>query len=394
VAAFVASGGASPHRADADVSLVVGAPAPAAPGAGTYTVVAGDSLYGISRKTGTAFNTLLSLNGLSSKSVIYPGQALQLSGTGTPSPGTPAPAPTGATYTVVRSPGSPGPAPTGATYTVVRGDTLYGISRKTGTDLNTLLARNGLGLNSLIVPGQVLQVDAGGPAPAPSPILERRTIGASVQGRPIVAYRLGTPGGRVVLVVGSIHGHEQTGETIAQRLRDSTPIPAGIDLWVILSANPDGTAANSRTNANGVNLNRNFTARWEAIDCAAYARSCAGPGGASEPETQALQSFIATIRPTVSVCWHGPDNVVDEALVYGANNKAVLGAYASIAGMRVATVPCSPSGYCTGNATQYSNSNFGGSSFVVELATLGRFGMSDATMDRHIRAVFAAANAG
>jgi len=219
-------------------------------------------------------------------------------------------------------------------------------------------------------------------------------IGASVQARPIVAYRLGTPGGRVVVVVGSIHGHEQTGETIAQRLRDSTPIPAGIDLWVILSANPDGTAANSRTNANGVNLNRNFTARWEAIDCAAYARSCAGPGGASEPETQALQSFIATIRPTVSVCWHGPDNVVDEALVYGANNKAVLGAYASIAGMRVATVPCSPSGYCTGNATQYSNSNFGGSSFVVELATLGRFGMSNAPMDRHIRAVFAAANAG
>lgn len=62
--------------------------------------------------------------------------------------------------------------------------------------------------------------------------------------------------------------------------------------------------------------------------------------------------------------------------------------------MHVATIPCYPTGYCTGNATQYSNANFGGSSFVVELPTLARFALSNAAMDRHVRAMFAAAATG
>ena len=47
---------------------------------GTYTVKSGDSLYGIASKTGTPINTLLSLNGLTLKSVIHPGQVLRISG--------------------------------------------------------------------------------------------------------------------------------------------------------------------------------------------------------------------------------------------------------------------------------------------------------------------------
>ncbi len=46
----------------------------------------------------------------------------------------------------------------GGTYTVRRGDYLYGIARATGTDLDTLLALNGLTLRSLILPGQVLKL--------------------------------------------------------------------------------------------------------------------------------------------------------------------------------------------------------------------------------------------
>ena len=44
----------------------------------TYTVRAGDSLYGIASKTNTPINTLLSLNGLTLRSVIYPGQVLKI----------------------------------------------------------------------------------------------------------------------------------------------------------------------------------------------------------------------------------------------------------------------------------------------------------------------------
>lgn len=55
--------------------------------------------------------------------------------------------------------------PTGAnTYTVRRGDYLYGIARRTGTDLATLLELNGLTLRSVIHPGRVLKVVGAGPS--------------------------------------------------------------------------------------------------------------------------------------------------------------------------------------------------------------------------------------
>ena len=45
----------------------------------SYTVVSGDSLYAIARKTGTSIQELLSLNGLNLNSIIHPGQVLALS---------------------------------------------------------------------------------------------------------------------------------------------------------------------------------------------------------------------------------------------------------------------------------------------------------------------------
>lgn len=69
----------------------------------------------------------------------------------------------------------PAPAPAGDTnlYTVVPGDTVGGIAARYGVDANAMLAANGLGLYSIIVPGQTLkltgpavEVSAPGPAPA------------------------------------------------------------------------------------------------------------------------------------------------------------------------------------------------------------------------------------
>jgi len=124
----------------------------------TYRVVAGDSLYGIARKTGTSLDTLLSLNGLRLTSMIHPGQTLQVSGSSSPSSGgSSTPAPT-----------TPAPSSTGS-YTVVAGDSLYGIANKTNTPINTLLSLNGLSLTSMIHPGQVLKVTgSGGTGSTPS----------------------------------------------------------------------------------------------------------------------------------------------------------------------------------------------------------------------------------
>ena len=118
----------------------------------TYTVVAGDTLSGIGAKTGVAWKTIASLNGIGAPYTIYPGQVLKLDNGGS------APEPT---------PSKPA-ASTAKTYTVVAGDTLSGIGANTGVAWQTIASLNGIGAPYTIYPGQVLKLGAGS-APTPTP---------------------------------------------------------------------------------------------------------------------------------------------------------------------------------------------------------------------------------
>ena len=129
---------------------------------GTYTVVSGDGLYAIARKTGTSIDDLLSLNGLSLNSTIYPGQVLTLSANSQEAESEESSSTENESSTSTQETSSEENAAssehtsTGRTYTVVSGDGLYAIARKTGTSIDDLLSLNGLSLNSTIYPGQVL----------------------------------------------------------------------------------------------------------------------------------------------------------------------------------------------------------------------------------------------
>src|SRR5713226_1796479 len=200
----------------------------------------------------------------------------------------------------------------------------------------------------------------------------RHLLGRSVDGRAIVAYELGDPSSvRKVLVVGCVHGNEPAGTGIANRLTELPP-PAGVDLWVVPSFNPDGEAANTRGNAHGVDLNRNFPLGWRPLAGAYYS----GSRALSEPESRIMYRFMLRLRPVISIWYHQHLDLVDES----GGSVAVERRYAQLVGLRTARLARYP-----GSIVTWENARFRGTTaFVVELPA-GK--PSAATATRFARAV-------
>ena len=124
-------------------------------------------------------------------------------------------------------------------------------------------------------------------------------LGHSVQGRAIRGVELGD-GPRWVAVIGGIHqGNEANTTVLAHLLLDHfrenlAEIPDGVGLAFLPDVNPDGAAAGTRENANGVDLNRNWDAGWQP-DSYGPSGLLSGGGGTrpfSEPETRALAGYL------------------------------------------------------------------------------------------------------
>ena len=141
---------------------------------------------------------------------------------------------------------------------------------------------------------------------------EPRTVGRSVQGRPIKMWSFGT-GSRRVLLIGGIHGNEY-GSGLASRLvayftAHPSAVPHGSKIDIVPCANPDGTAAHRRTNAHGVDINRNFPVAWSIHG----ARSGESPGvrPASEPETRVIMALLHEGRYCRAIALHSAGGLVD-----------------------------------------------------------------------------------
>jgi protein MpaA len=207
------------------------------------------------------------------------------------------------------------------------------------------------------------------------------SLGASARGRPIKVVERGDPDAPTRdLVVGCIHGNEPAGIGIAERL-ESVPLPPERDLWVIEDANPDGVAANTRTNARGVDLNRNFPWHWRRQGRPGDPHY-SGPRPLSEPESQLLARLILRLRPHVTIWFHQPFGVVDES----GGSPALEREFASLIGLPLRRLPRFP-----GGATDWENAHLPGTTaFVVELPpgapgarTDRRYARAVATFVRH-----------
>jgi LysM repeat protein len=145
-----------------------------------YTVRHGDTVSAIASRFGQSTASVLALNGLGWKSLIFPGQVLRLTKTA----GQPAPTPaTGATTVepvssvtagptaqyattpapvTVPAPAAPTPQPiaphSNGTYVIQRGDTITAIGRKFGVSVSSILAANNLTVSSIIYAGRTLVI--------------------------------------------------------------------------------------------------------------------------------------------------------------------------------------------------------------------------------------------
>ncbi|WOF21852.1 LysM peptidoglycan-binding domain-containing protein [Microbacterium betulae] len=119
---------------------------PAAAAASAYTVEAGDTITGIAIRQGLRTVDLLTWNGLSWSSTIYPGQVLRLTASSSAQPA----ASTSAQEIEATS--------STKSHTVASGDTVWSIAQSYGTSVDTIVSLNELGSDAAIYPGQKLVV--------------------------------------------------------------------------------------------------------------------------------------------------------------------------------------------------------------------------------------------
>ena len=193
---------------------------------------------------------------------------------------------------------------------------------------------------------------------AVEPVTTREVVGTSVEGRPITVVRRTSEGAtRRVLVIGSIHGDERAGMRVVRELVRRAQLPADLDLWLATTVNPDGTADDRRTNAHGVDLNRNFPYRWGSSPRGA---TWSGTGPMSEPESVALRTLVQRIDPALVITFHQPLYGV------GANDKGMPTVRALAAGMRLPVSRFVCTGICHGTFTGWVNDRTDGLAVTVE----------------------------
>ena len=109
-----------------------------------------------------------------------------------------------------------------------------------------------------------------------------------------------------VLVIGVFHGDEPQGKFLIEDYINKNPES---ELYFIPCLNPDGMQMKKRTNASGVDLNRNFpTGNWEYTS---HDEFFGGERPASEIETKFLIEVIKELKPKIILTLHAPFNVVN-----------------------------------------------------------------------------------
>ena len=119
--------------------------------------------------------------------------------------------------------------------------------------------------------------------------------------------------GNKVLVIGVFHGDEPQGKYLIDKYLSVNSF--NVSKLFIPCLNPDGMKNNTRTNANGVDLNRNFpTKNWGEDTSKAGSNPenyYGGKSPASEIETQFVVDIIEKYKPELILTLHAPYKIVN-----------------------------------------------------------------------------------
>lgn len=141
--------------------------------------------------------------------------------------------------------------------------------------------------------------------------VRRSIVGASVENRPIECLVLGQ-GPDVTFVLAAIHGDEPAGvplvRHLARYLKQNQQLLEGRKVVLLPVGNPDGMASNSRLNARGVDLNRNFAPTNRSDS------QLRGTSALSEPEARVIEWLIRHHAPDRIVSIHQLTDTGPEAL--------------------------------------------------------------------------------
>jgi len=148
-------------------------------------------------------------------------------------------------------------------------------------------------------------------APQAEPAVHRGIVGTSVENRPIECFVVGQ-GWDVTFILATIHGDEPAGTPLvrqmAEHLAGHPNLLQGRKVVLLPLANPDGMARNTRLNARGVDLNRNFSATNRTNS------TLHGLVGLSEPEARIIEQLIRQYAPDRIISIHQLTDTGPEAL--------------------------------------------------------------------------------
>ncbi|MCK4624795.1 MAG: hypothetical protein KAV00_05755 [Phycisphaerae bacterium] len=185
-------------------------------------------------------------------------------------------------------------------------------------------------------------------------LVEVHKIGRTVQGRELTALSVGR-GEKSIGLVGAVHAGESGPELILSALEtllaDQEGLFEDISICAIPVVNLDerqreveGLPWYLRTNSNGVDLNRNFPANWNETSLG-YGLDSSDPDSAtyrgrvpaSEPEVQAVMSFLQEYKPIAVLAYHWLASVCGKTFIapgcaaddtdYGTTCKQIVKSY-------------------------------------------------------------------